>query len=83
MLYVESCKDYIEISGSNCLFYTLNNQLQLWGAANLFVRTHQSFIVSLNKITAYTNLDLEIETIESPIWRQYTGVVKKCPLVAT
>jgi DNA-binding LytR/AlgR family response regulator len=44
---------------------------------NLFLRIHRSFIVSVNKVTAFTNNDVEIGKTEIPIGRSYTDVFKK------
>ncbi|WP_428740614.1 hypothetical protein [Tenacibaculum sp.] len=37
---------------------------------------HRSYIVAIDKITAYTNLDIEIGTIEIPIGQTYKEKVK-------
>jgi len=36
-----------------------------------FLRVHKSFIVALDKITAYTAYDVEIDRLEIPIGRSY------------
>jgi len=80
MLYVESCKDYIKIFRKELPPLHVKQSITTLEAmlpANLFVRIHRSFIVSLNKITAYTNHDIEIGAIELPIGRQYAGSVRK------
>lgn len=80
MLYAESCKDYIKIFRNGLPPLNVKQSITTLEAmlpANLFVRIHRSFIVSLNKITAFTNHDVEIGTIELPIGRQYAGAVKK------
>ncbi len=80
MLYIESCKDYIKIFRKELPPLHVKQSITILEAmlpANLFVRIHRSFIVSLNKITAYTNHDIEIGSIELPIGRQYAGSVKK------
>ena len=80
ILYIESCKDYIKNFREELPALHVkqsNTTLEAMLPVNLFVRIHRSFIVSLNKITAYTNHDIEIGTIELPIGRQYAGSVKK------
>ena len=80
ILYVESCRDYIKIFRKG--FPPVHAKqsittLEVMLPVNLFIRIHRSFIVSLNKITAYTYHDIEIGTIELPIGRQYASAVKK------
>ena len=80
ILYVESVKDYIRIyrRGDKPLLVkqgmtTLEAMLPL----SSFVRIHRSFIVSINKITAFTAQDVEIGQIELPVGRLYGGALKK------
>lgn len=74
IVYVESAKDYIKIyrhlSAPLMVKYSLT-ALAAKLPDNLFVRVHRSFIVALNRITAFTNYDVEIGKIEIPIGRQY------------
>ena len=45
---------------------------------NRFIRTHRSYIVNTDKITAYTKYDIEIDTIEIPIGESYkNGLMEK------
>lgn len=80
ILYVESIKDYVKIHlfAKNPLVVkqTISN-IEAMLPSSEFVRIHRSFIVSLNKITAYTSKDVEIGKIEIPIGRVYSGVVGK------
>ena len=73
ILYVESIKDYIKI-------HTPEKKLiakQTLGSfeselpAKDFLRIHRSYIVNLNRITAYTAHDIEINSIELPIGISY------------
>jgi len=80
ILYVESVKDYIRIyrQGDKPLLVkqgmtTLEAMLPL----SSFVRIHRSFIVAINKITAFTAQDVEIGQIELPVGRLYGGALKK------
>ncbi|RZJ89053.1 MAG: response regulator transcription factor [Chryseobacterium sp.] len=79
ILYVESLKDYIRIYRVNDGPLQVKQSISMLEAMlpkNLFVRIHRSFIVSIDKITAFTNYDIEIGKIEIPIGRQYAGVIK-------
>jgi DNA-binding LytR/AlgR family response regulator len=42
-----------------------------------FLRVHRSFIIAKNKITAYTQHDLEIGKHQIPIGRNYKMIVSK------
>ena len=45
--------------------------------AHLFIRIHRSFIVSLEKVTAYTRQGVEIGGIELPVGKLYRHRLKK------
>ncbi|WP_254504272.1 LytR/AlgR family response regulator transcription factor [Aquimarina spinulae] len=72
ILYIESVKDYIKIHLSNktrLIKYSLTafeDRLD-----ERFIRTHRSYIVNRDKITAYTKQDIEIDAIEIPIGENY------------
>ena len=72
ILYVESLKDYIKIHTTENRFTTKQkiSDLEQILPAN-FLRIHRSFIVNLNKITAFTANDIEIGKIEVPIGISY------------
>lgn len=42
-----------------------------------FLRTHRSYIVNQDKITAYTKNDIEIGKIEIPIGQSYRDILTK------
>ena len=72
ILYIESLKDYIKIhlSGKNYLTkYSISAFYK--ELDNRFLRTHRSYIVNQNKITAYTKNDIEIGDFEIPIGENY------------
>lgn len=80
IIYVESAKDYIKIYRQPGAPLMVKYSLTALAARlphNLFVRVHRSFIVAVNKITAFTNYDIEIGKIEIPIGRQYLGQWKR------
>jgi DNA-binding LytR/AlgR family response regulator len=85
ILYIESIKDYINIYKLHddkplLIKYSLTT-LEEMLPSDLFVRIHRSYIVSINKVTAFTNHDVEIDKIEIPIGRQYLDQVKKSSLI--
>ena len=76
IMYVESLKDYIKIhrlKEKPLLVKQSITTLEAMLPKHLFVRIHRSFIVSINKVTAFTNHDVEVGSIEIPIGRQYNG----------
>lgn len=72
IMYVESLKDYIKIhleNDSYMIKYSITafeNNLD-----NRFLRVHRSYIVNVDKISAYTKHDIEIGKIEIPIGDSY------------
>ncbi len=77
ILFIESIRDYIKISTTQT---TIQTKLQLTEARDLlgnrhFLRVHRSFIVAVDKITAFTATDIEIGSIRIPIGRSYKEMV--------
>ncbi|SDB50518.1 two component transcriptional regulator, LytTR family [Flavobacteriaceae bacterium MAR_2010_188] len=80
ILYIESLKDYIVVHRKNNPDLKIKQTLtsvENMLPHNLFLRIHRSFIVSSNKVTAYTKNDVEIGKIELPIGRNHQEVFKK------
>lgn len=79
ILYVESIKDYIKIVTSESTVIVKEKISEI--ATNLpeqhFIRVHRSYIVNIQKITAFTNHDIEINKIEIPIGGMYKQQVLK------
>lgn len=73
ILYIESLKDYIKIHTADNLitskFKISDIEKEL--ADNPFIRVHRSYIVNLEKVTAFTIHDIEIGKIEIPIGISY------------
>jgi DNA-binding LytR/AlgR family response regulator len=78
--YIESFKDYVVIHREKeaelRIKQTLNNVENML-PEKLFLRIHRSFIVSVNKVTAFTKRDVEIGKIELPIGKNYVDGFKK------
>jgi DNA-binding LytR/AlgR family response regulator len=78
--YIESFKDYIVIHRQNeadlKVKYAISSVEKML-PHNLFLRIHRSYIVSIKKVTAFTNNDVEIGKTELPISRNYPDVFKK------
>ena len=80
ILYIESFKDYITIHRQNNspikVKLTLSSVEDML-PQNSFLRIHRSYIVSINKVTAYTKNDVEIGNIELPFGRNYSEIFIK------
>jgi DNA-binding LytR/AlgR family response regulator len=79
ILYIESLKDYVRIhtTGKPIVVKSNIGTIERLLPKNEFIRVHRSYIVSVNKITAYTTVDIEIDTIEIPIGQTYKEKIKK------
>lgn len=78
ILYIESVKDYIKINlkgESHLIKHSIRSFLELLDER--FSRTHRSYIVNKDKITAYTKQDIEIGRIEIPIGESYKSIIQK------
>lgn len=78
--YIESIKDYVMIhrTGKEKLSakYKISD-LEEDLKGKQFIRIHRSFIVNLKNITAFTQQDVEIGTVELPIGNSYKEYVFK------
>lgn len=79
ILYIESIRDYSKI---HTLGHTLIVKEKISSFESLlpehyFLRVHRSYLVNLEKITAYTNHDVEVNAIEIPIGGLYKQQVLK------
>ena len=79
ILYVESMKDYIKVFTTTGVIITklsISSVEELLPENN-FIRTHRSFIVSLQKIKTFTPELIEIDKAEVPIGKLYRNSVLK------
>lgn len=80
ILYIESLRDYIIIHKEDCTTLKVKQTLSSVEdmlPKNLFIRIHRSFIISINKVTAFTKNDVEIGKIEIPFGKNYSEMVQK------
>ncbi len=77
ILYVESLKDYVRIHTTDQKLVVKSNigKIEEQLPSTLFLRTHRSYIIAIDKITAYTQKDIEIGNIEIPIGSSYSTKV--------
>ncbi|KZS42391.1 two-component system response regulator [Aquimarina aggregata] len=77
VLYIESLKDYIKIHTTHQKIVVKSNigKIEPQLPEEHFVRIHRSYIIAIDKITAYTQKDIEIDNIEIPIGSSYAAKV--------
>jgi DNA-binding LytR/AlgR family response regulator len=79
ILYIESMKDYVKVFTTHGVIITKQSisSLEELLPERSFIRTHRSFIVSLQQIKSFTNELIEIEKAEVPIGKLYRNTVLK------
>lgn len=79
ILYIESMKDYIKVFTSSGTLITKQSMTSVEAMLpeKQFIRTHRSFIVSLNKINSFTSELLEVGKTEIPIGKLFRSNVLK------
>ncbi len=76
ILYAESLKDYVQIHTVEMTLVTKDKISDFeHKLPNNFLRIHRSYIVNLDKITAFTTHDIEIGKLEIPIGVSYKNEV--------
>lgn len=76
ILYIESVKNYIQIKTKSKI-YSVKHGISSFEALldSRFLRVHRSYIINIDKITAYTKHDIEIGDIELPIGEHYKATL--------
>lgn len=77
ILYICSLKDYIQIylpDRKHIVKFSISAFLEQLDDS--FVRVHRSYIVNKNKVSAFSNTDIEINDIEIPIGDHYRSSLK-------
>ncbi len=79
ILYIESLKDYIRI---HTMEKALVTKFQIGEINELlsdekFIRIHKSFIINMDKITAYNAIEVEINKLTLPIGRTYKEIAEQ------
>ena len=78
ILFIESIKDYIKIYTREKIIVTqIPISVIQQRLPDSFLRIHRSFIIAKDKITAYTQHDLEIGKHQIPIGRNYKMIVSQ------
>ncbi|MGQ3678616.1 LytR/AlgR family response regulator transcription factor [Tenacibaculum discolor] len=73
ILYIESLGDYVKVFTNNDTVITREtiSNFQATLPSDCFIRVHRSYIVSISKISSYTNEYIEIAKKAVPISRSY------------
>jgi DNA-binding LytR/AlgR family response regulator len=78
ILYIESWKDYIKVflsTGKNFLVKQSISAMENLLSDHKFLRIHRSFMISVDKITSYNALSIQVASTEIPIGRLYKQAV--------
>jgi DNA-binding LytR/AlgR family response regulator len=74
ILYIESWKDYIKVflsTGKSFLVKQSISSIENLLSDHNFLRVHRSYIVSLNKISGYNSISVQLNDKDIPIGRLY------------
>lgn len=78
ILYIESWRDYVKlffVNGRNLLAKQSISAMENLLSEHKFLRVHRSYMVSLNKISGYNGLSVQLDATEIPIGRLYKQAV--------
>lgn len=78
IIYIESQKDYVRIvmeDNEDVVTKQKISYLEQRLPSGQFLRVHRSYIVAINKITAFSSINIEIDKMELPIGRSYKQFV--------
>ncbi|MEO6868864.1 MAG: LytTR family DNA-binding domain-containing protein [Ginsengibacter sp.] len=78
ILYIESWKDYVKVfftNGKPLLVKQPISAIVNLLSEHKFIRVHRSYIVSLNKISGYNQVSVQLEKNEIPIGRLFKQTV--------
>jgi DNA-binding LytR/AlgR family response regulator len=79
ILYIESLKDYVRIHTADKKLITKFQigELEELLSKKCFLRVHKSFMVNMEKITAFGAMEIEVGSIRVPIGRSYKEIVEQ------
>lgn len=78
LLYIESQREYVKVvtTKKEYLSKISTHEIEALLPRNLFKRIHRSFIVSIDKIEAYTAEEVEINGVTIPVGRDYRHLLE-------
>lgn len=74
IVYIESWKDYIKLyltTGKNILVKQSISSIENLLSEHKFLRVHRSYMVSMNKVSGYNGLSVQLDSKDIPIGRLY------------
>jgi DNA-binding LytR/AlgR family response regulator len=74
IVYIESWKDYVKLFFTNrkdLLVKQPISAIENLLSEHMFLRVHRSYIISLNKISGYSNTFIQLGTNDIPVGRLY------------
>ena len=78
IIYIEGWKDYVKVFLANNKVLLVQQSISAMEnllSDHIFIRVHRSYMVSLDKISGYNGVSVQLETKEIPIGRLYKQVV--------
>src|SRR5258706_1891314 len=77
ILYIESIKDYIQVHSRDdkLIVKQTMSEVETMLAGKSFLRIHRSYLINVEKITAFTVTDIQINKTELPIGSSYKQFV--------
>ena len=78
ILYIESWKDYIKLflaNGKNLMVKQSISAMENLLSDRHFLRVHRSYMVSVNRISGYHGLSVQVQSTDIPIGRLYKQAV--------
>ena len=78
IVYIESWKDYVKLflaNNKNLLVKQSIGAMENMLSEHKFMRVHRSYMVSLNKISGYNGISVQLDAKEIPIGRLYKQTV--------
>jgi two-component system, LytTR family, response regulator len=80
IVYIESQQEYVKIITTKKEYISKMSTYAIEALlpANLFMRIHRSYIISISKIESYTAELVEVNGVSIPIGRGYKDIMKTC-----
>jgi DNA-binding LytR/AlgR family response regulator len=78
IVYIESWKDYVKVFLANNKYLLVKQSITAMEnllSEHKFLRVHRSYMVSMNKISGYNGLAVQLDSNEIPIGRLYKQAV--------